>query len=168
MLAEDGTVRRRLTRNKVDDWSPAWSPDGHAIAFIRAQGGYAGSQYDDGAVASGRLYRMRADGTNVRRVARVAVTAVAWGAGGTAFAATSLHADRLRVLRIDAASGRVRTIWTGAGPSCSDPFGIAWSPDGRTIAVRDAIDGNRTCRRVIRLIPANGRGRSTIVTGGTR
>jgi TolB protein len=55
-MSADGGSRRPLTRNQVNDWGPAWSPDGSRIVFL------SGLQdvYD--------IYTMRADGTDVRRL----------------------------------------------------------------------------------------------------
>jgi len=50
-MHSDGHAQRRLTENGGD---PAWSPDGHAIAFER----------------NGEIYVMRADGTRLRRLTR--------------------------------------------------------------------------------------------------
>ena len=54
----DGSGRRRLTRNAVNDWGPAYSPDGKTIVFL------SGLQnvYD--------VYTMNADGTARRRLTR--------------------------------------------------------------------------------------------------
>ena len=52
----DGSAKRRLTRNSAVDFSPAWSPDGRRIVFIRNR---------DGTQA---IYVMNADGTGQRRL----------------------------------------------------------------------------------------------------
>ena len=58
-MRADGSHKRRLHRTvAVDNWGPAWSPDGKTIAFVVLQ---RGSKW---------IYTMRADGTGVRRVAK--------------------------------------------------------------------------------------------------
>ncbi len=52
---DDGTIRR-LTRNRVGDAFPTWSPDRTEIAFVRTRRGNAD------------IYVMAADGSNVRRL----------------------------------------------------------------------------------------------------
>jgi TolB protein len=52
----DGSDRRRLTRNAVNDWAPAWSPDGRQIAYC--------SGMDD----RYEIHVMGADGSAVRRL----------------------------------------------------------------------------------------------------
>jgi TolB protein len=58
VMRADGKGLRRLTRNRVDETCPAWSPDGRRIAFSRVRHGGAD------------LFVMRADGTGLRRVVR--------------------------------------------------------------------------------------------------
>jgi TolB protein len=53
----DGTGLRNLTNNdRVHDRSPAWSPDGKAIAFASERDG------------NSEIYVMNADGTEQKRV----------------------------------------------------------------------------------------------------
>lgn len=49
---------KELTSNSVDDWSPAWSPDGDKIVFVS----------DDGGDSDSEIYVMNADGSNRRKL----------------------------------------------------------------------------------------------------
>jgi TolB protein len=57
VMDADGTNVQRLTDGRFSDYSPAWSPDGTQIAFVRQGYERAG------------LLVMNADGSNVRRIA---------------------------------------------------------------------------------------------------
>jgi TolB protein len=57
-MSADGSGRRRLTSNAVNDWGPAFSPDGRTIAFLSGRE----NVYD--------IYTMNADGTGRRRLTR--------------------------------------------------------------------------------------------------
>lgn len=159
VMREDGTEMRRLTDNRVPDLRPVWSPDGREIAFVRAARG----------VGEGLLFRMRADGKGARRVSRARVFAAAWSPNGNSFAviARSTSEDP-RVSVIDAKTGRARVLWARKSDCwLNSPYeftGVAWSPNGRTIAFVD-LDA-ASCRYVVRLIRADGRGGSTVITGG--
>ena len=39
VMDNDGTNQKRLTENQVEDWRPAWSPDGAKIAFVSNRNG---------------------------------------------------------------------------------------------------------------------------------
>jgi TolB protein len=54
----DGSGRRPLTSNAINDWGPSWSPDGRSIVFLSGMN----DVYD--------VYAMDADGSNVRRLTR--------------------------------------------------------------------------------------------------
>jgi Tol biopolymer transport system component len=55
----DGTGLRKLTDNSVNDWAPAWSPDGSRIAYCSGMN----DRYE--------IWVMDADGSNARRVTRL-------------------------------------------------------------------------------------------------
>jgi dipeptidyl aminopeptidase/acylaminoacyl peptidase len=37
LMREDGSAQTRLTDSPLQDYNPAWSPDGQRIAFLRAE-----------------------------------------------------------------------------------------------------------------------------------
>ncbi|MFL5885732.1 MAG: hypothetical protein ACJ77M_11735, partial [Thermoleophilaceae bacterium] len=57
VMNADGTGQRRLTRNKADDESPVWSPDGGHIAFASSRNFTQISEMDE------EIYSMRPDGS---------------------------------------------------------------------------------------------------------
>ena len=61
----DGSDRRRLTDNGMQDVSPVWSPDGSRIAFARVGPG-TGPVSSVEAQEQGGIYSMAADGTDSR------------------------------------------------------------------------------------------------------
>ena len=106
----DGRRKRRLTRNRVVDSSPAWSPDGAQILFTR----------------TGDLWVMSREGTRQRRLARTTTVErdPAWSARGRIAFTTG---DGLWTARVDGRDRRQILAGTASAPS--------WSPDGRQIAV---------------------------------
>jgi Tol biopolymer transport system component len=56
VMNADGSARRRLTRNSVEDRSPAWSPDGRRIVFISNRDG------------TDAIYVMNVDGSGQKRL----------------------------------------------------------------------------------------------------
>jgi Tol biopolymer transport system component len=123
-IRPDGTGLRRVARVPAGFHSdPAWSPDGRRIAFT------AGNGLEFG----GELYVMDADGSHVRRLARVAevVWSPQWSPDGRRLAVNGLNScgrgcelNGVYVLRSD---GRdVRKVAEGSR-------GLAWSPDGSAL-----------------------------------
>jgi Tol biopolymer transport system component len=98
---------RRVTRG--DDLSPAWSPTGKRIAFVRS-----GPTY--------RIYTVRVNGGGLRFLARGTWPAVDWSSKG----ALAFTGARGR-LRLRGPGGRVRTLPVrGSEPS--------WAPRGNRLA----------------------------------
>ena len=118
----------RLTTDPAADYSPAWSPDGRAIAFLRDLSG-------------GRLAVMLVApiGGPERKVAEVSSRFAAMGAPAWAPDAKSLAipdrdaqgADGIALVSID--TGDKRRL-TSPPVASSHDYAPAFSPDGRTLA----------------------------------
>ena len=107
-VGADGRGYRRLTRNRVYEGQPDWSPNGRTIAFE----GDAG------------VYVMDADGTDVRVLVRGA-GAPEWAPDGRRLLVRGWRGT----LVVDVQTGRGRRL-----PAPPGPFGWAdWSPDGERI-----------------------------------
>lgn len=109
------------------DTSPASSPDGRSIAFVRAIGGSAAKQ---------RVFVSAADGTGVKRLTPTAQTELdpAWSPDGSQIVYVSRSAPDapFTLWLVDVASGS-RTQLTDALVGVSDRA-PAWSPKGDRIA----------------------------------
>jgi Tol biopolymer transport system component len=120
--ASDGAVRR-LTRNRVYDGAPAWSPDGRSIVFTRA----IGNDSD--------IYVMDSDGRNARRLAGSARGAQdlypRFSPDGRriVFASNRTGESDVFVMRADGRGLRRLT----RGPRWVDDTQPSFSPDGRHI-----------------------------------
>ena len=131
MNADGGgvTLLSHCGRPQCDDDQPTWSPDGKQIAFVRG-----------GAVYSGDIYVMNADGSSVRRLTRArtkdGVWQPAWSPDGTRIAFTVVRApprDVSEIYVMNADGTEVRKLTDCGGQNCSDSA-PSWSPDGRRIA----------------------------------
>ncbi|HEU5216059.1 MAG TPA: hypothetical protein VFU30_11010 [Gaiellaceae bacterium] len=141
VVGADGHGLKRLTNNDVQDTSPAWSPDGKWIAFVRVAKG----------TNHGRIWIISAGGRNAHPLG-LRGGEPAWSPDGTqlAFAHARSGVSRETVdLYIANANGsglrrltHERTGWVSHHPS--------WSPDGRSIVYMRG--------RGLWTIGANGRG----------
>lgn len=133
VVSVKGGWRRRLTRNRFDESSPVWSPDGRTIAF-----GQTRSLQDfhpkDGIFvlpAAGGLPKVVATGFNIDPYAgRAGLT---WSPDGRRLAAPAPPGDAGIVL-VTVAKGTVGRSLTSAAEEPS------WSPDGRWIVYSTVND----------------------------
>jgi Tol biopolymer transport system component len=118
-----GKLARRLTgAGDFDDTGPAWSRDGHLIAFTRTSPSVTGTE---------SIYVMTAAGRNLRRVTDASANAggPVWSADGKRLAFLDDSGAGIAVL--DLGKGTVTHLGVAAAT-------LAWSPNGRRIAfVRD-------------------------------
>jgi Tol biopolymer transport system component len=121
-VSNDGSDLRRLT-GALDAGSPAWSPDGKQIAFVRAnwRGNYERS-----------LWVMDADGSAQQAlVTHGPVGAPSWSPDGTQLA---FGADGRGMWVLDVATLRLRRLPFGADGWFA-PSGPRWSADGAHLLV---------------------------------
>ena len=122
VVGADGHGLKRLTNNNLDDVSPAWSPDGKRIAFVRSVGGH------------GRIWVMSAEGRNAHPLG-LKGGGPAWSPDGSqlAFAHAQSGVGRetvdLYVANADG-SGLHRLTHERVGVVSHHP---SWSPDGRSM-----------------------------------
>ena len=140
LMNADGTVQTRLTDNKAQDFSPAWSPDGTKSAFTS-------DRDDPNSVrcfpnCNENLYVMNADGTAQTRLTDTPAleSHPDWSPDG---AWLSFDADRdcdgkgeIYIIRPDGSAERRLT------DGQADDRWADWSPDGAQIAFSSKRDGN--------------------------
>jgi Tol biopolymer transport system component len=127
-MDSDGSNVIRLTHAAGIDEQPAWSPDGHRIAFTSNRGGTA------------EIYVMDANGTNVVQLTKGNQSAFsvlpAWSPDGGRIAHSSNRDGDVEIYVMNPDGSDVVQLTTGGGMTMP-----AWSPDGRRIAFASDRDG---------------------------
>jgi len=131
-VAADGTGAINLTNHPGHDAEPAWSPDGHKLAFD--------SDRDEGPGLF-EIYIMNGDGTGVVRLTNSPGPDgyPSWSPDGTHIAFVSFRDgnSEIYVTPVDG-SGEARRLTRHPG----DDVRPAWSPDGATILFASNRTGN--------------------------
>jgi Tol biopolymer transport system component len=115
----DSAARLQLTKTAEPEWSPAWSPDGHWIAFIRT--GASGSQ----------LFMIPPIGGPERKIADdiCAGTGLSWSADSRWLACAGPRGSGLSLIAVN--SGESRQL-TSIGKDAQH-LAPSFSPDGRSL-----------------------------------
>jgi dipeptidyl aminopeptidase/acylaminoacyl peptidase len=148
LTLRDGRVAQ-LTHDDAEHAAPAWSPDGHRLAFVRARAGAGDYSLFD-------LWTMDANGANTRQVTREIGRAIApaWSPDGQWIACFGNDAQErgfgdpaARVWLVPAAGGPPRRLTAGYDRAAvlARPHEITappiWSPDGRGVTFLAADAG---------------------------
>lgn len=125
----DGTGVVNLSNSPSHDSEPAWSPDGHRIAFDSDRGG---SGFD--------VWVMNADGSGVTRLTSepAADGYPAWSPDGSKIAFITLRDGNSEIYVMNADGTGQRRLTT----SPADDARPTWAPDGNRIAFQTNRDGN--------------------------
>ena len=135
VIDSDGTSERRLTENRLAEYSPDWSPDGSRIAFIRRL------------PAGTAIFEVEADGGE-RRVTQAQAgfdVSLDWSADGTRLLVTRVDVNASRptsdVYAIDPDGGGETRLTATPGVDGD----AVTSPDGRKLAFVSDRDRNGPC-----------------------
>ncbi len=132
VMNADGSHLTRLTAGTGNNDWPAWSPDGHKLAFISDRTGVE------------QVYTMKRNGADQTQLTFQAVShdeVPDWSPDGRKIAYTQGDIgvnEKIWVMKSNGADQH--QVSSGN----ADDFGAAWSPDGRQIAfLRDDLNGDR-------------------------
>jgi Tol biopolymer transport system component len=118
VMNADGSEQRRLSQNKVSDYTPAWSPDGKQIAFISDRVNHPGS----GNIYSSNLMGDRTQLTH----SFLEHNSPVWSSDGQKIAYTISNengGNEIRVMNLDGSEGK--TLLRSSTFSYSN---LAWQP----------------------------------------
>lgn len=128
-----GANARQVTNNPdIDDFQPAWSPDGSQIAYVV---GTEATQNQD-------IWVINADGTNARKLSEssAAEWEPSWSADGTRIAFVSDRAGNADIFVRNADGSGEDFNLTAYAPD-SAQYSPDWSPDGTRIAYISTENG---------------------------
>jgi Tol biopolymer transport system component len=128
-----GTDEHAITNDADDEATPAWSPDGSRIAYVRSSGGAWNASIETIAPDAGDRNVVVPPGNRL-------VLAPTWSPDGTELAFESAAPDGpIELDAVDVVSGTVRSLAdTGRDTSGGRPV---WSPDGTSVAFANRADG---------------------------
>ncbi len=171
VVAPDGSGLRNLTPDEAAYFSPAWSPAGTKIAYVRFQ--RDGGSFEEG------IFVANADNTQATKVYEsglphpISLSELAWSPDGTkiGFVQTKWvegsEADAVMQLMVMNAEGTGATALGGRSASNGGQItSFAWSPDGdRIVFTRQVAQGVRSIPNLF-LMNADGTGITQLTDDG--
>jgi dipeptidyl aminopeptidase/acylaminoacyl peptidase len=156
VMAADGSDRRRLLDGN-EDASPAWSPDGDQIAFVRGGGAYG----------AGRIFVVDPDGEGPARVlveqdGPGTDSDPAWSPDGTQLAFVRTAPGGLSHLMVADADGSDARSVLERPQALSSP---SWSPDATTLVLTVVGTGGQSHGSIV-LLDLQERSVDTVAEGG--
>jgi TolB protein len=133
----DGTKPLRLTSNPANDLEPAWSPDGHYLAFVSDRAGgpqiYMMDMYQGSEADGNRPIRLTSNGQYN--------TSPAWSPDGRYLAFSRRIGSQFDLFLMDFSSADKKTEvqLTATAYNEEDP---CWGPDGRMLVYSTNRNGN--------------------------
>jgi Tol biopolymer transport system component len=137
VIGADGSGRRRLTRTRGNDFSPAWSPDGRRIVFR------SNRDRSDELDFNNELYVICADGSDELRLTTtrdLQERSPAWSPDGRWLAFAGESRDGILDIYVMRPDGTRRRNLT-ARLDCGAEY-PSWSPDGRRLAFHCFLGDN--------------------------
>jgi len=160
-----GVPRRLVVDSAGSDLSPAWSPDGARIAFVRGQGVYGQHIFvvdADGASAPTRLADAK-EATGLRWSPDGSMLAFASGDPRFTLGTSHLGNDALSSIRIVTVADRqVHVVTAGTALDVSPLF----TPDGRSLLFVSNRDGSRDVYHIAITRRGESRGNAHRLTSG--
>ena len=124
VVQPDGSGLRQLTTTAVDEYAPAWSPDGTRLAFLRGDPEAADAVVVIVEVASGDEVLAARLPSALATVDNAANRHLRWSPDGSLVMANQSFGSAA----LDVGQGRWTLISAGVGPAL-------WSPDGRWLLI---------------------------------
>ena len=160
----DGSDRKRVTVNRNLDTSPAWSPDGTRIAFVKLR-------IADRSVPSG-IYTIAADGSDERAILThvngLPDSTLHWGPewspdGGTLAFAVASGVNSLYAVETDG-SGFRELFHNESSSSSIEVSHVDWSPDGQWMAFSSYKSSYSDPETNLYVIGSNGEGLTDLLS----